>query len=369
MSGPPLVNQANIPGSSIFNTEYSIITKSEYLEIGKNEASGATGIVIENGGITNLGQPIELSDLSNKEYVDNTLNFTQVNAQTNISSQFDVTYTADQLIYSIINRNPNGDARFDSFDTVANVLIALGTYNTPGTSFTIVITNTPTLDTDPLTNIILNYNDFNVIGITSNIIIFPGSTAIFNCVVVDTGIDAYYSNTINKGIANSFSINNLGFSLDTPLRSFQLLPAVISLFNYEIFSNDIPLVQNCLFTVLGDYNVQTTGSYNITGELPTATQVMETLGVTAETLEEGTSFNFIVRLIAYLPHLPLLYTYQMTTDGSIDIDPNSIGFSTALEFSELAWKYAEYSIVANPIGSLNLFTIYCVSYYDTFTAN
>ena len=363
MSIPPINQNNTIYPSSIFDTEYSSITGVEYFTTQE--------LIIQNGYISNIGDPTNLQDISDKNYINNTLNFTQVHSTRLISTQSDVIYTANQLVYSIINRNPNGDARFDSFDTVANVLIALGFYNTPGTSFTIVITNTA-LETGQTTSIILNYNDFNIIGITNNIIIFPGATAIFNCVVTETGIDAYYSNTIDKSIANSFSSNNLGFELTLPLRSFQLLPSIANVYNYEIFSNDIPAIPNCLFNILGDYNFQTTGSYNITGNLPTATQIMTSLGLTTSSLEEGTTFNFVVKLTAFLPHLPSLYTYQMTSDGSIDIDPNSIGFtanSNPLEFSELAWKYAEYSIVANASGSSNLFTIYCISYYDIFTQN
>jgi hypothetical protein len=118
--------------------------------------------------------------------------------------------------------------------------------------------------------------------------------------------------------------------------------------------------------VLGDYNVQVTGSFNITGSLPSSDQIIESLGLTNATLEEGTTFKFVVKLTAFLSHLPLLYTYQLTSDGSIDLDPNSIFL---LEFSELAWKYAEYAIIANPIGSTNKWTIYCISFYNIFTQN
>ena len=349
-----------IPESSIYQTEFSNLTKTEKLT--------CDNIVIENGVISNLGDPINAQDISDINYARNTLDFTQNNEQITINNTFDTTYSAYDLTRTIINRNPNGDTRFDSFDTVSNVITELNFYGTVGTSFIITIVN---VSTDY--SIILNYSDFNIIGINNNIVVYPGATAFFYCIITGTsastgtgtGINAYYSNTINKGIANNFKKNNLGMSFSV-LRSYQLLTNNINVYNYELFSNDVPAIPNCIFNILGDYNVQVTGSFNITGSLPSSDQIIESLGLTDATLEEGTTFKFVVKLTAFLSHLPLLYTYQLTSDGSIDLDPNSLFL---LEFSELAWKYAEYAIIANPIGSTNKWTIYCISFYNIFTQN
>lgn len=345
------------PSSYIYQTETINFFRSKLI---RNDF-----IIIENGRIRNLTDPINLQDISNKNYVDNTLKFTQEILETNIDIASDTTYTAEQLVGGIINRNPNGSSRFDSFASVQEILTSLGTFAVVGTFFKITINNTSTTDD----SIIINYNDLNIIGISNNIIIYSGATAIFYCFLLndDSGnltINSYYTNTINKGMSNFWKRTTDGSFFQIPLRTYQLINNYVPIYNFQIFSNDIPPINNCIFNILGDYSVNTLGLYNFTGMLPSASQITESLGLNEEQIEEGVTFNFTVKLTAFIEYLPNLYSYEILSDGTIDLDPNSI---FTLEFSELAWKYANYSIIANPIGSTNLYTIYCNSFYDTMT--
>ena len=346
-----------IPGSNIYQTETINLFRSQRL---MND-----DIIIENGRIKNLTDPISLQDISNKNYVDKTLKFTQEILETTIDTQSDTTYTAEQLIGGIINRNPNGSSRFDSFATVSEMLASLGTFAVIGTFFKITINNTSTAND----SIIINYNDLNITGITNNIIIYSGASAIFYCFLLndDSGnltINSYYTNTINKGMSNFWKRTTEGSFFSIPLRTYQLINNYVPIYNFQIFSNDIPPINNCIFNILGDYSVNTLGLYDFTGTLPSATQITESLGLNNEQIEEGVTFNFTVKCTAFIEHLPSLYSYQILSDGTIDLDPNSI---FTIEFSELSWKYANYSIIANPEGSSNLYTIYCNSFFDTMT--
>lgn len=346
-----------IPSSYIYQTETINFFRSKLI---RNDF-----IIIENGRISNLTDPINLQDISNKNYVDNTLKFTQEILETTIDITGDTTYTAEQLVGGIINRNPNGSSRFDSFVSVQEILTSLGNFAVVGTFFKITINNTSTADD----SIIINYNDLNIIGITNNIIIYAGATAIFYCFLLndDSGnltINSYYTNTINKGMSNFWKRTTDGSFFQIPLRTYQLINNYVPIYNFQIFSNNIPPINNCIFNILGDYSVNTLGLYNFTGMLPSASQITESLGLNEEQIEEGVTFNFTVKLTAFIEYLPNLYSYQILSDGTIDLDPNSI---FTLEFSELAWKYANYSIIANPIGSTNVYTIYCNSFYDTMT--
>lgn len=323
-------------------------------------------IVIENGIIKNVGTPVSLQDLANINYVNNTLNFVSLNNETTINTTSDVVYTGSQLTESFINRDPNGSTRFDSFASVSDILSSLGTYSVGGIFFKIIINNIASSDTNNL--IILNYNDLNVIGFSTNIIIYPSSSAIFYCLTkkIDnvSSIDAYYYSTINKSIVNSYTKTNNGISLNYPLRSYQLINNIPVLYNYNLYSSDIPAIPNCLFNILGDFNVQTNGSYDIVSSLPTSSEIMTSLGLYTEILENGQTFNFTIKLTAFINHLPSLYTFTLNapSDSSIVLDTNSLFY---LEFSELNWKYASYSIIYNS----GIFTCYCTSFYDTMTQN
>lgn len=346
-----------IPSSYVYQTETIDLFRSQVL---RND-----DIIIENGRIKNLTEPIALQDISNKNYVDKTLKFTQEILETNIDVTSDTVYTAEQLIGGIINRNPNGSSRFDSFASVGEILVALGTFAVVGTFFKITINNTSSTNN----SIIINYNDLNVVGISNNIIIYGGATAIFYCFLLNDSennltINSYYTNTINKGMSNFWKRTTDGSFFQIPLRTYQLINNYVPIYNFQIFSNNIPPINNCIFNILGDYSVNTLGLYNFTGTLPSASEITASLGLNEEQIEEGVTFNFTVKLTAFIEHLPSLYSYQILSDGTIDLDPNSI---FTLEFSELSWKYANYSIIANPLGSPNLYTIYCNNFYDTMT--
>jgi hypothetical protein len=321
-------------------------------------------IIIKSGTISGLAQPINLSDAANIEYVNDTLNFSDVNSVSLINDSRDITYTAQQLVGSIIQRDPNGSTRFDSFSSVADILNALGTYSSIGTSFQIIISNTAPATTSNL--VVIDYKDLNVIESSSNIVVKPESSAILYCIVVgssssssSSGIDAYYYNTIGKNMANAYNIINNGLSLNTPLRSYQLITKIPIVYNYNIFSNDIPAIPNVLFNILGDYSVDTSNTFDIVGNLPSSDAILTSLGLDANSVTDGASFNFTVKLTAFISHLPSLYSYTINA-SDVQLDPNSI---FVLEFSELAWKYASYSIVYES----GVFTAYCTAYYDVMT--
>lgn len=357
-----------IPGSSNMKTQFVNYGQAKYFE-GPNRADGTPGIKISEGIISGLTNPILNQDLSNKEYVDSTQNFAYVNTETLINSTEDVLYTPDQILGFIINRNPNGDTRFDTFPTSASVIARLTElgYNNIGTTFKLIINNIANSYSN--NSIILDTSDFTIIGISSNIIIYPESSGMFFCTIAsEDSIDAYYYNTINKNIGNIYQKLTNGFSLQEPLRTYQQLPTMQVNYNYINQSNNIPLIQNCLFNILGDYQVQINNSFTINSKLPSGSQIIEYLGFTTETIEDLVTFNFTIKLTAFIEHLPLLYTVNILPPDDmtvpINFDTNSI---FTLEYSELSWKYASYSIIYSTLSSS--FTIYCTSYYDTMTQN
>ncbi len=346
-----------IPGSETYKTEEVNICVSQKIINGS--------IIIENGIITGLRDPIENSDIATKNYFTNIYNFVETNTATDISIQSDTTYTASEILGSIINRNTNGNTRFDSFPTSFQIITELGIYGTPSTTFNFVIRNTSSSDLSEL--IILNTQDIIIVGISESIKIYPESVAMFNCVInSDLTISAYYSSNLYNNISECIISTNKGPLIESNIRTYQFLPQYINMYNNLSFSNNIPNISNCIFNVLGDYFYESTGTYSGEGLLPTGIEMTEELGFTTNTITRGSTFNFVIKLSAFLPYLPSLYSFEiLSPDASITLDPDSIFL---IEFSELQWKYVSYSAICDDNGNPS-FTVYCTGFYDTYTAN
>jgi len=321
-----------IPQYSQFQTEYTKLLKV-------NELTNNI-ITIKNGSISGLTIPIDPYDLSNNKYLNDTLDFSKTLTEVFIDSASDVTYTSDQLLSSIIYRDPVGATRFDKIGPI------ITNYN----QFIIIIMNIGLTDTIVL--------DTSSLGILTNIIIYPVSTSYFFCTRKNGIIYAYYYTNIYNDL--SFITNMNGLYIDN-INTKQIIPSYINIYNFSILSNDIPAVPNCIFNILGDYNVQTTGSFDIFGRLPTGSQIETIFG---SQLENGTAFYFTLKLTAFVARLPLLYTYTILNaiDSSIVLDPDSL---FTIQFSELSWKYASYVIIYKE----SVFTIYCLNVYDIQTYN
>lgn len=326
--------------------------------LGKIDELRSDNIVIKNDQITGLNDPVDKTDIVNKEYLDETFTLSNTLKIINISDNTNVTYTPAQVISTRIFRISDKIV-YDTLPTTADIIAYLGdSLGTSGTTFTFYIENTN--DNNTANIIIINNIDLNIISNTNNIVIYPESTGIFNCIFYNNLINVYYSNNIYNNINNYYTNNSLNLLL--PIKSYQLINNIIEI--YSTTSYNIPNQTNIIFNILA------TTSTNITSELPTASDIITSLNFTNTTIPQGATFNFTVKLTSFISILPELYTFELVSpDTSITMDSNSL-FN--IEFSELSWKYASYMCIAT--GNIypqtnNIFTCYCTNTYDIFTRN
>ena len=108
---PPL-----IPGYSKFNTNETNLLKSNQVIA---ETISNREIIIGNGTITNLYEPVDQKDIATKKYVDNInfINFEQVN----INDLTGITYSVDNIIKGYINRNAENSTNTSIVDTYPSI--------------------------------------------------------------------------------------------------------------------------------------------------------------------------------------------------------------------------------------------------------
>jgi len=180
-------------------------------------------------------------------------------------------------------------------------------------------------------------------------------------------VNAYYTSNIMTNLTNKYTQTNMGPDFTDPVRSFQMMPNYVSIYNYQLNSNNIPPIQNCLFNILSDFNIENFLGTNITSYLPTASVITNLLGYSDSITPIGSSFNFTIKLTAFINILPALYSFTIAApDSSITLDPNSL---FTIQYSELDWKYASYSCICTSTSGPAIYTAYCTSYYDCFTQN
>ena len=246
-------------------------------------------------------------------------------------------------------------------------------------SFDFSITNTSSGSTFPLEEIIINYSDWNLVGITTNLLINPGSTAIFKCIITsitsgDENIDVYYQNTIYYNLGSISYLESTGLRLTEPLRSYQMIPAYQVRYNFEIFSNDIPAVNNVIFHILAEYAVES-GDYTqsgaiivIDGTLPTASEITSALGLTTETVKKGDTFTFIIKCEAFTEFFGTTHItgrYDINSNTGLTLDSNS---NFEIDFEASDWIYGYYIAVANA-DSTDAYTVYSLAQNSIFTQN
>lgn len=324
-------------------------------------------IIINSSGINGLISPISSTEIANKTYIDSTIDFAQTIHLSYINTQNNVTYTPSQILGYLIQRDPNGSTRYDSFPNITDLLTTLGPYNSNSITFTFIISNVAESTTNY--SIILNTEGYNIIGSSSNLIIYPNSSIFCTCYISSGTIDIYFSNNLISDLSNKFLNTTKGPYYNSNIFSLQLLPNTNIIYNYDYNSNNIPPIQNCSFYILSDWNILTYGSsgINIISTLPTSDIITQMLGFTNKTLVAGMTWDFMIQLYAYQDILPNLYSFTITSpDDSITLDTNS---AFTIEYSNLDWKYASYKCIATgniwPTTS-NIYTIYCTSYYNTY---
>jgi hypothetical protein len=257
-----MATPSTIPGSDSLSSLYSQILQVNNLYSGNILATSNT--------ISGLSLPVNESDASNKEYVDNTFRINKTT--TIINNNSSITYNGSSIVGGIIQRNMQGSDRTDKFPSASEIISSMS-----GTSTNLIeciIQNMSTLSEFNILVVDLFQEGITVVSpIETSVVINPYSIVTFTILITSTStVDIYYNKTFSQDLTNNFYYDQNAYSINIPIRTTNIFSQKTGI--KTITTSGLIPASSIINTIITRTTVAGTDTF------PTSTSILSTLGIT-----------------------------------------------------------------------------------------